>query len=338
MKNALLWTLVLTLAVLTGLACDSANPVAPSGTTLTISASPNQISLDGTSTITVIGRQPNGNPLASGTEIRFSTNLGTIDPVIAEADGNGRARAILRGDGRAGTATVQATTTGGSLGGGGGGDSEEGGGSGGGTTSGASVSIDVEIGRPVGSVSLQATPASVPESGAMVQLLALVRDQDGEPLAEIAVNFRAQLGTLASGGSFIRTNSAGEASDTLTVTEGDLNSIGGDEFNVSVQAAGGGGGDGGAVQSDEVSVAILRRPEASFDFDPNGLTVVFQDTSSGNPTSWRWDFGDGSAINRNQNPTHRYNAEGDYTVRLEVENSAGTSEISQIVNVRVNNP
>jgi hypothetical protein len=90
-------------------ACSEGNPVAPPGTLLTITASPARIPLTGQSVITVTGRRPDGNPLSDGTEIRFSTTLGTIDAVV-EADSRGVATAVLRADGRQGSAMVRATT------------------------------------------------------------------------------------------------------------------------------------------------------------------------------------------------------------------------------------
>jgi PKD repeat protein len=53
------------------------------------------------------------------------------------------------------------------------------------------------------------------------------------------------------------------------------------------------------------------------------LTVKFTDTSTGTPTSWLWDFGDGGT-SPEQNPTHIYTAEGTYAVKLTVSNSLGT--------------
>ncbi len=47
------------------------------------------------------------------------------------------------------------------------------------------------------------------------------------------------------------------------------------------------------------------------------LTVHFTDTSEGNPTSWHWDFGDGS-YSTLQNPVYTYNNPGRYTVTLTV--------------------
>ncbi|MFA5103464.1 MAG: PKD domain-containing protein, partial [Candidatus Thermoplasmatota archaeon] len=48
------------------------------------------------------------------------------------------------------------------------------------------------------------------------------------------------------------------------------------------------------------------------------LVVQFNDTSSGEPSSWYWDFGDGdTSIDPNlQNPVHTYDTGGTYTVRL----------------------
>jgi PKD repeat protein len=47
------------------------------------------------------------------------------------------------------------------------------------------------------------------------------------------------------------------------------------------------------------------------------LTVQFVDTSTNNPDSWSWDFGDGITTNATkQNPVHTYTAGGNYTVRL----------------------
>ena len=53
------------------------------------------------------------------------------------------------------------------------------------------------------------------------------------------------------------------------------------------------------------------------------LDVGFTDTSTGGPTSWSWDFGDGSTSSA-QNPTHRYASPGTYDVTLTVTNAIGT--------------
>lgn len=45
------------------------------------------------------------------------------------------------------------------------------------------------------------------------------------------------------------------------------------------------------------------------------LTVQFTDLSTGGPTSWLWDFGDGNT-STDQNPQHTYSSAGTYTVTL----------------------
>jgi len=54
------------------------------------------------------------------------------------------------------------------------------------------------------------------------------------------------------------------------------------------------------------------------------LEVSFTDTSTGSPTSWAWDFGDGSQSTQ-ENPLHVYSVPGSYTVTLTVADSGGTN-------------
>jgi hypothetical protein len=53
------------------------------------------------------------------------------------------------------------------------------------------------------------------------------------------------------------------------------------------------------------------------------LTVKFTDTSTGNPTAWAWDFGDGNTSPL-QNPVNTYQAPGTYTVTLTASNGASS--------------
>lgn len=67
-------------------------------------------------------------------------------------------------------------------------------------------------------------------------------------------------------------------------------------------------------------------PDANF-AAPNALgvgplTVNFQDLSSGVPTTWLWDFGDGTNSTE-QNPAHTYTVSGNYSVSLAVSNVHG---------------
>lgn len=52
-------------------------------------------------------------------------------------------------------------------------------------------------------------------------------------------------------------------------------------------------------------------------------TIAFTDSSSNAPTSWLWDFGDGTPLDPNQNPSHTFQTPGQYTVVLRVANGSG---------------
>lgn len=92
----------------------------------------------------------------------------------------------------------------------------------------------------------------------------------------------------------------------------------------------------GSTNSDEISIVIVQSatiPSAGFSANPTSgtapLTVNFTDESSENPVSWLWDFGDG-ASSTIQNPTHIYNADGQYTVALTVVNSFGNDTETKV--------
>ena len=57
---------------------------------------------------------------------------------------------------------------------------------------------------------------------------------------------------------------------------------------------------------------------------PAPLAVQFTDTSTGSPTSWAWDFGDGTTSTA-QNPSHTYAAAGTYSVTLTATNALGAN-------------
>ncbi len=302
------WSL-LALAALAGVAgvlgCSEGTPVAPSGTILRVSAYPTRIGTGGLSTVTISAYRSTGNPVNPGTEVRLSSTIGVVEPVVYTNE-SGQATGILRGDGRVGTATVTAFSGGVEP-----------------------VTIEVGVGQLAASMSFQVTPSSVAETGGTLDLLALVRDDVSQPLAGAQVNFRSEVGTLDSGGRFLTTDANGEATDRLVVTAGDLQLIGDDNFEVTAEV----GGAGGSIIARTFSVGIQRPPRAAFTFQRAGLVVTFNDTSTGSPTSWLWDFGDGTPSSNQQNPVHSYSDAGTYVVTLTARNSIGTSSASNLVQI-----
>ncbi|MDQ0755116.1 PKD domain-containing protein [Arthrobacter sp. B3I4] len=80
----------------------------------------------------------------------------------------------------------------------------------------------------------------------------------------------------------------------------------------------------------------VTKPVASFTASPTSgqapVDVAFKDTTTGAPTSWSWNFGDGGTSNV-QNPTHTYSAAGSYTATLTAANSAGSTSASTVITV-----
>ncbi|MCC3153094.1 GEVED domain-containing protein [Hymenobacter sp. BT770] len=65
--------------------------------------------------------------------------------------------------------------------------------------------------------------------------------------------------------------------------------------------------------------------------------IQFTDASQNVPTSWLWDFGDGSTSTA-QNPSHQYAATGSYNVSLTATNGFGTASITRPGAVSVSVP
>lgn len=198
--------LLLVVSLLPVAGCDKATPVAPSGTVLTISANPSQIALNGTSTITVVGRKPDGNPLNPGTEIRLSSDIGSIASIVT-TDSSGAATTTFHADSRTGTAKVMATT--------GGGD--------------AKAEADIQVGTGSGSKPVtplvSVSPNNVAVNGTAT-VTVIARNADGTPAAAgQPVILTTNLGTLRNSRPLTDANGtattkldAGEQAGTATIT------------------------------------------------------------------------------------------------------------------------
>jgi len=66
------------------------------------------------------------------------------------------------------------------------------------------------------------------------------------------------------------------------------------------------------------------------------LTVLYKDTSTGTPTAWKWEFGDGYTSTR-KTPYHIYKNDGSYTVKLTVSNAEGTDTETKYAYINVGN-
>jgi PKD repeat protein len=95
---------------------------------------------------------------------------------------------------------------------------------------------------------------------------------------------------------------------------------------------------GSSTKTKENYIAIGLAPKAEFSADPTTgnmpLAVAFTDRSTGHPTSWNWNFGDGKASSE-QNPVHTYWTSGEFTVTLTASNEYGTSDTSKAYFIHV---
>ena len=176
-------------------ACKPVPLTAPGGASFTITANPTSIpAAGGTSTITIVmfkAAEDGGGTVADGTQIFLTTDLGVIEERVATT--TGIARATLRSNGRAGTATITATS---------------------GTVT--ADPVTVEVGANI-NILLTANPPTVSPPDFTTELVATVFDSDNNRIADVPVIFTSTAGALASQGTSLRTNANGQASDRLTL-------------------------------------------------------------------------------------------------------------------------
>jgi PKD repeat protein len=142
----------------------------------------------------------------------------------------------------------------------------------------------------------------------------MLAQADGEPVISALEGGQTVVGTFGAATQF---STEGYAFLTGTIDEDP------DESN-----------DDSTAKS-EVSAAA-NPPSASFTYSPSnpttGEAVQFNDTSTGGPTSWAWDFGDGGSSTE-QNPSYTFASAGTFTVSLTVANAGGSDTATQDVSV-----
>lgn len=87
-----------------------------------------------------------------------------------------------------------------------------------------------------------------------------------------------------------------------------------------------------AIYAASILIEPTPPPVAAFSGTPlegfEDVEVQFTDESTGSPTEWLWNFGDGNT-SIEQNPSHIYADAGDYTVTLTVTNAGGSDELAK---------
>ncbi len=348
------------------LACDSGtSPVAPADTLFSVTADPLRIRPDESSEIRALALDPSGVPVRTGTEVRFTTTLGRVEPEVATTDRDGVARATLRADGRTGTATVTAS-------------------SGADSTDSVTVTIDVpkvkasftptpsgltvkftdestgnptswswEFGdgeasdernplheyRRAGSYRVFLTVANAEASDSTSQLLAIGAvasfETEPDPPKGLEVQFKdtSQPVPIAWKWKFGDGGTSSLQHPIHTYARSD-------EYRVRLEVTTENSGKDKTSKVIRVKEELPDPPVAAFNIPPNsdrnGLTIIFRDGSGssggGKPTSWKWEFGDGKSSTE-QDPIHTYSVAGTYAVTLTVANAAGSDSVTKFVEV-----
>ncbi len=176
-------------------------------------------------------------------------------------------------------------------------------------------------------VSLTATNGTGPNTATKtnyitVSAAAPVADFSGTPTtgsAPLTVNFT----DLSTGSPTSWSWNFGDGGTSTLQNPSHIYSAAG-QYTVSLTATNG-AGPNTATKTNYITVSAAA-PVANFSGTPTTgsapLTVNFTDLSTGAPTSWSWNFGDGGTSTL-QNPSHIYSAAGQYTVSLTATNGAG---------------
>jgi hypothetical protein len=193
-----------TVAVAGALALATCNPVpltAPNESTMAVQANPRSIpAVGGESVITATvfkAADDGGGSVADGTQVFFTTDLGIIEERVGTK--NGIARARLQSTGRAGQATVTASS---------------------GAIDAQTVTVEIGAGTEGElTITVVASPALLGPADFTSDIVATVTDNRGNLLADVPIIFSTDGGTLASEGAVLRTNGNGQAFDRLTLVD-----------------------------------------------------------------------------------------------------------------------
>ena len=301
--------------------CDRMQLLAPTNSSVTVTAPATVLPVGGTTEVTAVVLESAGTPVQNGTTVRFTTTLGRVDPVEVQTR-NGMAVTTFYAGDASGTATISARS-----GAAGGGTSGTGTGTGTGTTSGATSSVNILVGAAaVETVTVLANPASVSKNGGTVDVVATVMGAGGRALPGVPVTFSTTAGTLNPPQA--TTDANGQASTRLTTTAA---------ATVTASAAGKTGTAAVAVTDPPavtISCAIGTSTTAGCINLVAGQTAaitVQRATTSSPLRSATLDFGDGSAavnlgtLSSAVTIPHVYNDPGSYTLTVTATDVNGES-------------
>src|ERR1041384_2620944 len=158
-------------------ACQRVPLLAPSGSSISLTASNTAVPSNGTVQLIAQVLEPAGTPPHSGTHVIFTTSLGAISPSEVETDVNGQAKATFSAGGMNGTAIISASS--------------------GGASATGNNAIRIAVGTAgVGKVILNANPTVISALSGTSVITAAISDINGNPLPSAQVAFSTTAGSL----------------------------------------------------------------------------------------------------------------------------------------------
>lgn len=291
-------------------ACEKVALTAPTGSTITIALSSTSVPINGSVDVIATVLESSGTAAHNGTKVSFIGSFGRFEPADATTQG-GVATVKFIGTS---SGTTKITAISGSA---------------------KAESGDLKVGgAAAGSVAMRSEPASLPQGGGTVQILATVRDSSGNLLPGAPVNFTTTQGNLGSTAGL--TDANGEARVSLTTTrDADVTAtvISGVAATTTVRI----------ISAPSVTIALASTTATpgvgvgtNFTITPGAAGTT--GTSIQNVTV---NFGDGSAvrtlgpISGATNITHTYQTAGNFNVTATVTDATGQHSSSNLsVNVQ----
>jgi hypothetical protein len=313
-------TPVLVVCALLTAACQKVPLLAPSGSTITLTASATALPVNGSTDIIAQVIEAGGTPPHSGTLVSFTTNLGSVQPSQAETDISGKVIVKYVAGTGSGTATITAIS--------------------GGVSASGTNAIKIAVGAAaVGGIALSANPTTLPAIGGTTTITAVVNDGGGNSLAGVPVTFSTDAGSL--GLSSVPTDANGRATTTLTTGR-----------TAKVTATAGVATTSGttttAASSNTITITVnstativlgAPTPSPAVVGQPVSWTLTVTPSASGGAIqSVVVNFGDGRSqslgpVSGATSLSHTYDSSGTYTVTATATDSNGDSfpAVSQVV-------
>src|SRR5579864_3004314 len=205
--------------------CQKVPLLAPSGSIITLTSSATALPINGTTQILAVVIDAAGVPPHSGTQVTFTTSLGTMQPASVETDVNGQAAAIFNAGSSNGTATITAIS--------------------GGASAGGSNAVKIAVGTAaVGRVNLSASLTTLPPTGGSTTITANVFDINGNALSSAPVTFSTTAGTLSQVVAISDKNGASTTTLLTTTTATVTASVGAAGSTTAPPSSGGTSGGG----------------------------------------------------------------------------------------------